>query len=530
MAEASPTTGATAPDASPTTSAAVPSQKRPLEDPSSPGGPGDQPDAKRQALDKVVKEEAATTTASAQSTDATATPEVAVKAEAKVGDPVANGQVNGGAHTDGQGDTVIPDAPAPVPDTSLPQPIQSAASNNGTAQLPAATSQDESQYLHLRSIISSTEAATVIGKSGENVTQIRLKSGAKVVVSEFNRGAIERILTISGPVDAVAKAFGLVIRTLNQEDLEAKSTAQSKTYPLRLLIPHILIGSVIGKGGSRIREIQEASGARLNASESCLPLSTERSLVVLGVADAVHIATYYVGSTLIEQLNERFNGPAASNYATRGGHPAGAIPGGMQVVPYVPMNPTGQWGHPDNYRRHTNSSQRTPANPYGISYLHGQPPPQPNQAQQPQAPAPYGASASPRTATGYNPQAPVHYPTHGAAMPAVGTAPPQTMGGPTLGTVTQQIYIPNDMVGAIIGKGGQKINEIRQLSGSVIKINEPQDNSNERLVTITGSQECNQMALYMLYQRLESEKHRICQSCRPLALYNLANAMQRFKF
>ena len=68
--------------------------------------------------------------------------------------------------------------------------------------------------------------------------------------------------------------------------------------------------------------------------------------------------------------------------------------------------------------------------------------------------------------------------------------------------LTQQIFIPNDMVGAIIGKGGAKINEIRQLSGSVIKINEPQDNSNERLVTITGTSECNQMALYMLYSRL----------------------------
>ena len=68
--------------------------------------------------------------------------------------------------------------------------------------------------------------------------------------------------------------------------------------------------------------------------------------------------------------------------------------------------------------------------------------------------------------------------------------------------LTQQIFIPNDMVGAIIGKGGAKINEIRHLSGSVIKINEPQDNSNERLVTITGTPECNQMALYMLYSRL----------------------------
>ncbi|KAI6815361.1 hypothetical protein KC342_g15972, partial [Hortaea werneckii] len=88
--------------------------------------------------------------------------------------------------------------------------------------------------------------------------------------------------------------------------------------------------------------------------------------------------------------------------------------------------------------------------------------------------------------------------------------PQQPMQGmvPAGQPITQQIFIPNDMVGAIIGKGGAKINEIRQLSGSVIKINEPQDNSNERLVTITGTQECNQMALYMLYSRLgESSKN-----------------------
>src|SRR6202000_2291834 len=108
-------------------------------------------------------------------------------------------------------------------------------------------------------------------------------------------------------------------RTLNNEPLAEASNAHSKTYPLRLLIPHILIGSIIGKGGARIKELQEASVPRLNASDACLPLSTERSLVVMGVADAVHIATYYVGSTLVEQLTERFGGPAASAYATRSG-------------------------------------------------------------------------------------------------------------------------------------------------------------------------------------------------------------------
>ena len=173
---------------------------------------------------------------------------------------------------------------------------------------------------------------------------------------------------------------------MNNEPLEAASTPQSKTYPLRLLIPHILIGSIIGKGGVRIREIQEASGARLNASDSCLPLSTERSLIVLGVADAVHIATYYVGQTLVEQLTERFGGPAASAYATRSGGPAGVVPGGMQVVPYVPQPAGGQFGHPDTFRRHNNQGARGQSQPYGVQYQNAAAP-QPHQ----QA-IPYGAS------------------------------------------------------------------------------------------------------------------------------------------
>jgi heterogeneous nuclear rnp K-like protein len=286
----------------------------------------------------------------------------------------------------------------------------------------------------------------------------------------------------------------LIIRTLNNEPLAEASTASSKTYPLRLLIPHILIGSIIGKGGARIREIQEASGARLNASDSCLPMSSERSLVVMGVADAVHIATYYVGSTLLEQLNERFGGPAASAYATRSGAPAGSVPGGMQVVPYSPQPASGQYGRSENYGR-SYDNRRGPAMPpapYPQQYPHAAA--QPN----PAMPMHYGGQ---QPAYGAAPHAQPHMPPH-AGGPPHGGPQGQPMQGMPGGPITQQIYIPNDMVGAIIGKGGQKINEIRQLSGSVIKINEPQDNSNERLVTITGTEECNRMALYMLYSRL----------------------------
>ena len=64
---------------------------------------------------------------------------------------------------------------------------------------------DESKWIHIRAIISSQEAATVIGKGGENVTLIRRMSAAKCTVSDYARGAVERILTVSGSVDAVAK-------------------------------------------------------------------------------------------------------------------------------------------------------------------------------------------------------------------------------------------------------------------------------------------------------------------------------------
>jgi heterogeneous nuclear rnp K-like protein 2 len=176
--------------ASPST---LPSTKRPLEDPSSPSGPNDQPEAKRPALDKVVRNDD-----HRKSESDTAT--------AKAAQSAANGA------EDTHGDTVVPDAPngkdAAAASLLETQPIQSTASHadRATSQPPQHQApQDESSWIHIRAVISSQEAATCIGKGGENVSQIRRLSGAKCTVSDYSRGAVERILTVSGLQDAVAK-------------------------------------------------------------------------------------------------------------------------------------------------------------------------------------------------------------------------------------------------------------------------------------------------------------------------------------
>ena len=90
--------------------------------------------------------------------------------------------------------------------------------------------------------------------------------------------------------------------------------------------------------------------------------------------------------------------------------------------------------------------------------------------------------------------------------------PPSSTHNPPQQLQTQQIYIPNDLVGCIIGKGGSKINEIRHMSASQIKIMEPgavgvgmngapapAGGEGERLVVITGQPANIQMAVQLLY-------------------------------
>lgn len=151
------------------------------------------------------------------------------------------------------------------------------------------------------------------------------------------------------------------------------------------------------------------------------------------MADAIHIATYYIGNILIE-CQERM--PSSNNSSYR---PANRAPRPqMSTSPYMP----GGFAQPGVY-----------------------------------APMPPGP-----------PQ--IHN-------------PPQQL-------QTQQIYIPNDLVGCIIGKGGSKINEIRHMSASQIKIMEPGATApgmngapggteNERLVIITGPPQNIQVAVQMLY-------------------------------
>jgi heterogeneous nuclear rnp K-like protein 2 len=57
----------------------------------------------------------------------------------------------------------------------------------------------------MRCLIVTQDASVIIGKAGKHVNEIREKSGARVTVSESIPGNPERILHVSGALDAVSK-------------------------------------------------------------------------------------------------------------------------------------------------------------------------------------------------------------------------------------------------------------------------------------------------------------------------------------
>ncbi|XP_029455377.1 poly(rC)-binding protein 4 isoform X3 [Rhinatrema bivittatum] len=155
--------------------------------------------------------------------------------------------------------------------------------------------------LTLRLLMHGKEVGSIIGKKGETVKRIREESSARVTISEGS--SPERITTITGSTDAVFNAFSMIAFKL-EEDLGAGppngSPISKPPVTLRLVIPASQCGSVIGKAGSKIKEIRENTGAQVQVAGDLLPNSTERAVTVSGTPEAVIQCVRQICAVILE--------------------------------------------------------------------------------------------------------------------------------------------------------------------------------------------------------------------------------------
>uniref|UniRef100_A0A8D2MR05 Poly(rC) binding protein 3 n=1 Tax=Zonotrichia albicollis TaxID=44394 RepID=A0A8D2MR05_ZONAL len=292
--------------------------------------------------------------------------------------------------------------------------------------------------LTIRLLMHGKEVGSIIGKKGETVKKMREESGARINISEGN--CPERIVTITGPTDAIFKAFAMIAYKFEEDITNSMSNSTATSKPpvtLRLVVPASQCGSLIGKGGSKIKEIRESTGAQVQVAGDMLPNSTERAVTISGTPDAIIQCVKQICVVMLESPPKGATIPyrpkPASTPVIFAGGQAYTIQG-QYAIP-----------HPDQLTKlHQLAMQQTPFTPLGQTT---------------------------------------------PAFPGLDASPPAS---------THELTIPNDLIGCIIGRQGTKINEIRQMSGAQIKIANATEGSSERQITITGTPANISLAQYLI--------------------------------
>lgn len=192
---------------------------------------------------------------------------------------------------------------------------------------------------------------------------------------------------------------------------------------IKLLISHNQMGTIIGRQGLKIKHIQDVSGVRMVAQKEMLPQSTERIVEVQGTPEGIQSAIWEICKCLVDDW-QRGTGTVLYNPAVR------TQPGGIGGSSGSSLG-----GYPTGRSEYSTPS-RVMRTGNGADFSNGAAP----------------RSFNRRSDSEMGGRGPPTHDENGEEIQ------------------TQNISIPADMVGCIIGRAGSKISEIRKTSGARISI------------------------------------------------------------
>ena len=143
----------------------------------------------------------------------------------------------------------------------------------------------------VRLLLTNKEAGIIIGSKGATIEEIRTHFEVKVGISEHVEGCVDRICSLHGPLEDVAKSC----------DFIADKVVKNHKL-VRCLLSHFVIGTLIGKQGMNVKELQESINVRVSCLDDLLPQSTDRIVLVIGDQIETAIVKIY---TWIKDANSK---------------------------------------------------------------------------------------------------------------------------------------------------------------------------------------------------------------------------------
>nr|XP_014333110.1 PREDICTED: RNA-binding protein Nova-2 [Bos mutus] len=282
-------------------------------------------------------------------------------------------------------------------------------------------------------------------------------------------------------------------------------------YFLKVLIPSYAAGSIIGKGGQTIVQLQKETGAtiKLSKSKDFYPGTTERVCLVQGTAEALNAVHSFIAEK-VREIPQAMTKPEVVNILQPQttmnpdrakqaklivpNSTAGLIIGKGGATVKAVMEQSGAWVQLSQKPEGINLQER-------VVTVSGEP----EQVHKAVSAIVQKVQEDPQSSSCLN----ISYAN--VAGPVANSNPTVTAEKLAAESAKElvEIAVPENLVGAILGKGGKTLVEYQELTGARIQISKKGEflpGTRNRRVTITGSPAATQAAQYLISQRVTYEQ------------------------
>lgn len=326
----------------------------------------------------------------------------------------------------------------------------------------------------LKVLIPNHAAGSIIGKGGANIAEVQQTTGARIKLSpnnDYYPGTQERVGLIMGEVETINKMLNFVIEKIRQ-DPPAMRLNPAMTYDrerakqMKIVVPNSTAGLIIGKSGATIKYISDQTGARIQVSQkNAETVPGERVIGVTGSLEQVQAACAVIAAKVQEDPEHALNNNISYSSLSLGAH-----------------------------RGLTNGSSSLSAlNSSGLGGL--------GSAGSNAAANNILAHAALLSGGGLGANNPLLN-----AMGNMGPLGLSSTSSQIQSTATLELTVPDELIGAVLGKQGKTITEFMQYSGAKIQVSQKGEyvpGTNNRKVVITGDFNCAQTAHFLITQRLQ---------------------------
>uniref|UniRef100_A0A0V0IV93 Putative KH domain-containing protein-like n=1 Tax=Solanum chacoense TaxID=4108 RepID=A0A0V0IV93_SOLCH len=301
---------------------------------------------------------------------------------------------------------------------------------------PFSIGPDDTVYRYLCPV---KKIGSIIGKGGEIVKQLRVDTKSKIRIGETVPDCDERVVTIyssseetnefDGTEDRVCPAQDALFRVYDKiisDDTTDENSEEASQVTVKLLVPSDQIGCIIGKGGQIVQDIRSETGAQIRIlKDKHLPACALSSDELVQISGEVAV----VRKALFEVATRLHNNPSRTQHILASDAPTlyssrSSLIGSAGGAPIV-----------------------------GIAPLVGQ----------------YG---------GYKGES-------GDWSRSFYSAPRDESASKEF---SLRLVCPTANIGGVIGKGGVIINQIRQESGAVIKVNSSNAEGDNCVISISAKE------------------------------------------